>query len=367
MKLTDKEKNRYNRHLILDKVGEAGQLKLKQAKVLVVGAGGLGCPVLQYLAAAGVGTIGIIDNDKVDESNLQRQVLYNTEDIGQLKAEVAAKKLAIQNPLININSIVERLTAKNAINIFQEYDIIVDGTDNFATRYLINDASVITEKPLVFGSIYKFEGQVAVFNYKNSPSYRCLFSEAPTPGTVLNCSEIGVLGVLPGLIGMYQANEVVKIILEIGNILNGQVMLLNTLDNSRHIIKVVRNEEEIAKVKERANSFDSFDYDYFCNASNNENNKEISSTDFSEAIKDGILILDVREEYEEPKIEGTNVICIPMAEVTSKVAQLDKQNKMIVCCQNGNRSKAVIEQLEKEYGFTNLVGLKGGISTWDKN
>ena len=243
--LTDIEKNRYSRHILLDKIGLEGQEKLKGAKVLVIGAGGLGCPVLQYLTAAGVGTIGIIDFDIVDETNLQRQILFTVNDVGVNKAEAAENRLRQLNPYVRFNIYPERLTTKNALNLFSEYDIIVDGTDNFSTRYLVNDACVITGKPLVYGAIYKFEGQVAVFNFNGGPSYRCLFPEPPKSGSVPNCSEVGVIGVLPGLIGTQQANEVIKLILEIGEPLSGKLLTYNSLDNSFFTLKVNRSEEQI--------------------------------------------------------------------------------------------------------------------------
>ena len=228
MSLSPEENIQYSRHLILNEIGEIGQKKLKASKVLVIGAGGLGCPILQYLTAAGVGTIGIVDFDTVDKTNLQRQILYTHKDIGAFKAEVAANRLAELNPFVNFKIYVEKLTNKNASNLFSSYDIVVDGSDNFPTRYLINDAAVLANKPVVFGSIYKFEGQVTVFNYQNGPTYRCLFPNPPQPSTVPNCSEIGVLGVLPGIIGSIQANEVIKIICEIGQVLSGWVYQLKT-------------------------------------------------------------------------------------------------------------------------------------------
>lgn len=220
--------SRYNRHIILSEIGQQGQDKISNAKVLVVGAGGLGCPILQYLTAAGIGTIGIIDFDVVDISNLQRQVLFGSSSLGQNKAEAAKQRLKDLNNTISIISYPKKLTYKNAITLFNQYDIIVDGTDNFETRYLVNDACIITNKPLVFGAIYKFEGQISVFNYKNGPSYRCLFPNPPN-GTVPNCSEIGVLGVLPAIIGSMQANEILKIILGIGNVLSGKLLCYNAL------------------------------------------------------------------------------------------------------------------------------------------
>ena len=217
---------------MLSEIGITGQKKLKDSKVLVIGAGGLGCPVLQYITAAGVGSIGIIDFDVVDVSNLQRQILYSTNDIGANKAAAAKERLNALNPLINIIAYEYKLSNKNALELFSQYDIIVDGSDNFSTRYLVNDACVLTEKPLVYGAIHKFEGQVTVFNFEQGPSYRCLFPEAPSPDSAPNCSETGVLGVLPGIIGVYQANEVLKIILGIGESLSGKLLLIDALKNN---------------------------------------------------------------------------------------------------------------------------------------
>ncbi|NJM79126.1 MAG: HesA/MoeB/ThiF family protein [Flavobacterium sp.] len=240
--------NRYSRHIILSEIGSTGQEKLSKAKILVVGAGGLGCPILQYLVAAGIGTIGIIDFDTVEESNLQRQVLFGTSSIGKNKAIVAKKRLDDLNDTIKIVAYPEKLTSQNAIEIFKNYDVIVDGTDNFATRYLINDTCILTNKPMVFGAIHKFEGQVSVFNYENGPSYRCLFPKEPQKNDVGNCTEIGVLGVLPGIIGTLQANEVLKIILGIGKIASGKLVHFNALTLETVTLKINKNEAAILKV-----------------------------------------------------------------------------------------------------------------------
>jgi len=240
--LSGEELKRYNRHLILTEIGLQGQEKLKKSKVLVVGAGGLGCPILQYLAAAGVGTIGICDFDFVDESNLQRQILFTISDIGKQKAVVASEKLAKNNPYVNFAVHDQMLTKQNVFEIFAPYDVIVDGSDNFPTRFLINDACVILGKPLVFGAIYKFEGQVSVFNYQNGPTYRCLIAEEPTQNETPSCSEIGVMGVVPGLIGCYQAIEVIKIVCGIGQVMSGKMMLVDTLNLSHQIIEIKRSD-----------------------------------------------------------------------------------------------------------------------------
>lgn len=230
--LTEQEKNRYRRQVILPEMGEDGQLALKKARVLVVGCGGLGCPVLQYLAAMGVGHIGMADPDTVSESNLQRQILYSTDDVGKLKVHVAKDRLLRQNPLVAVQVFPTRIDTGNAMEIIRDYDVVVDGSDNFFTRYLVNDACVILNKPLVFGSIYKFEGQVSVLNYKDGPTYRCLYPEPPEPGDIPACAEMGVLGALPGIIGILQATEVVKIITGLGNVLSGRLLTHNALDMS---------------------------------------------------------------------------------------------------------------------------------------
>ena len=230
--------NRYSRHIALSEIGQAGQNKLLNAKVLVIGAGGLGCPILQYLAAAGVGNIGIVDFDTIELSNLQRQVLFGSASIGLNKAEAAKTRLQDLNNTISITAYPKKLTHQNSLSLFKNYDIIVDGTDNFETRYLINDAAIITNKPVVFGAIYKFEGQVSVFNYKAGPSYRCLFSDQQEKEQSGHCEDVGVLGVLPGIIGSMQANEVLKMILEIGNILSGKLLIYNALNFQTSVIKI---------------------------------------------------------------------------------------------------------------------------------
>ncbi len=364
--LTDIEKNRYSRHILLDKVGLEGQEKLNGAKVLVIGAGGLGCPVLQYLTAAGIGTIGVIDFDTVDETNLQRQILFTVNDIGTNKAEAAKNRLKQLNPHININVYPEKLTTKNALHLFSEHDIIVDGTDNFSTRYLVNDACTITEKPLVYGAIYKFEGQVTVFNYKGGPTYRCLFPEPPKAGSVPNCSEIGVIGVLPGLIGTQQANEVIKIVLGIGEPLSGKLLTYNSLDNSFFALNVNRSEEQVQKVLDERANFEDIDYDFFCGITSENNLNEISIDELKELFNssEDFQIVDVREEWEQPRVEKENVLVAPLHELAQYVAEISKTKKVVVVCQHGIRSAAAIEQLEKEHNFNNLINLQGGAVNW---
>ena len=327
--LNSVEKERYDRHLILPEFGEAAQLKLKKSKVLVVGAGGLGCPALLYLTAVGVGTIGIIDGDKVDVSNLQRQVLFNTSDVGANKAEVAADRLRLQNDLIKIKAYPFLLTNNNALDLFSEYDVIVDGTDNFATRYLCNDAAVIANKPLIHGSIFKFEGQVSVFNYENGPTYRCLFPEPPSPNSVPSCSEIGVLGVLPGIIGNYQALETIKVITDIGEPLSGKLLCINTLNNSQQVLEFEKDpvHSQVEQLQDN--------YEHFCGF--NPLVKEISYSEAELLLHSAdYRLVDVREidEYENYNIGGLN---LPLS--TSNFERSNQSQTPVFICQKGIRSK----------------------------
>lgn len=344
--------NRYNRQIILSEIGLEGQNKLSNAKVLVVGAGGLGCPVLQYLAAAGIGTIGIIDFDNVSESNLQRQVLFGSSSLGLNKALAAKIRLEDLNDTISIKAYPEKLTNKNAISIFQNYDIIVDGSDNFATRYLVNDASIITKKPLVYAGIYKFEGQVAVFNYNDGPSYRCLFPIPPKEGAIPNCSEIGVLGVLPGIIGTLQANETIKLILGIGEVLSGKVLYYNSLNHQIQIINVNRSEKEINKVMKSASIFETLDKDISCV------NKS-SEIYLNEAItKENIQWIDVRDRI-HPKINYPDVLQIPLNDLEQNLHKIDRDKEQIVFCQAGIKSKKAVSILQK-HQIQDCFSLKNG-------
>ncbi|WP_035095409.1 HesA/MoeB/ThiF family protein [Aquimarina megaterium] len=345
---------RYHRQIILPEIGTAGQEKLDTAKVLVIGAGGLGCPVLQYLTAAGVGTIGIVDFDTVDISNLHRQILYGTDSLGTNKAVAAKQRLTDLNPTVTINTYTEKLTPKNAISLFSEYNIIVDGTDNFSTRYLVNDACIITDKPLVYGAIFKYEGQVSVFNYQNGPSYRCLFPEPPKAGSVPSCSEIGVLGVLPGIIGSMQANEVLKIILDLGDVLNGKLLMYNCLTTQFSSFTINRVTAEVSKVLDSANRFETNDYDLFCGV------KQISEITAQEAfLVKNAQFIDVRETHEQPKIEYLNPIYIPLGSLKQKLDTISKQKETIVFCQSGIRSKKALDVLLQN-GFRNISHIKGG-------
>ena len=351
---SDAERRRYARHFSLTDVGEEGQELLKKAKVLCVGAGGLGSPLLLYLAAVGVGEIGICDFDVVSESNLHRQILFSERDIGKSKAEIAKARLLDLNPHINYNIHDEKLTSKNALSIFDNYDIIADGSDNFPTRYLVNDACLLTGKPCVFGAVSRFEGQVSVFNMKRSddtfgPNYRDIFPEAPAHGAVLNCAEAGVLGVLPGIIGSMQANEVIKIITGIGKPLDGRLFLFDAKDFTSRILKIRKNPElKVDKL---------IDYDFFCNLKV----PEISQQEMNKMRKAGedFQLIDVREkeEYEQGNIGGE---LMPLSEFEQHIFRMSRRNKIVIYCQSGKRSITAVGRL-LDLGFDNVYSLNGGM------
>ncbi len=357
---------RYNRHIIIPEFGLEGQQKLKAAKVLVIGSGGLGSPMLLYLAAAGVGTIGIVDFDVVEDSNLQRQVLFGTESIGKPKVQEAKKRLLSLNPYIKVITHELALSADNALAIFKDYDLVADGTDNFPTRYLVNDACVLTGIPNVFASIFRFEGQVSVFNFplengERGPNYRDVFPEPPPPGLVPNCAEAGVLGVLPGIIGSLQANEVIKVITGIGSPLAGKLYIFDALSFQSRILKIKRNSN-------RAPIEKLIDYDAFCGAkSKNDSIPEITVQAFDQLRKQGddFQLIDVRElmEYEHVNLGGT---LIPLGSLLQKVDQIERDKQVIVLCKSGIRSAKAIEVLNEKFGFTNLYNLKGGIIAFAK-
>jgi sulfur-carrier protein adenylyltransferase/sulfurtransferase len=329
--LTKTELNRYNRQMILSELGLKGQEKLKTAKVLVIGAGGLGCPVLQYLAAAGVGTIGIVDDDVVELSNLHRQILYNHNDIGQPKAKVASSKLALLNPHVGFTAYYERFNPENAISICQEYDLVIDCSDNFTTRYLVNDTCVSLGKTLIFGSILKFEGQVAVFNHHGGPNYRNLYPAPPTEN--ITCTAGGVIGILPGIIGLYMANEAIKLICGIGETLSGKLMTIDALNNTVSIFKIA-SEKQTVTIKSEVNTI-----------------KEIDKATLDQwllANKDEVFLIDVREDYEheENNIGGAN---IPLYELTAAIETIPKNKKLVCYCQTGQRSKMAVQLLERVY------------------
>ncbi|MGB0869218.1 MAG: molybdopterin-synthase adenylyltransferase MoeB [Flavobacteriales bacterium] len=349
---------RYNRHIILSEIGLEGQNKINKAKVLVIGAGGLGCPVLQYLAAAGVGTLGIVDADNVDVTNLQRQILFGTKSLGQNKAEAAKERLFDINPTINFEVYPFYLEVSNALDIIKNYDIVVDGTDNFTTRYLVNDACVSLDKPLVSASIFKFEGQLSVFNYKSGPSYRCLFPNPPEPGSMPSCSDIGVLGVLPGILGTLQANEVLKIILELGDVLSGKLLIFNALNLNNHQIQFAKNEIEFAKGKLSKTEFENMDYHYFCGLEKPEHIEEVDGLD--QFNDENSCIVDVREFDERPKLYHLNLMHIPLSIFDEKCHHLEKQDRIVLVCKSGVRSKKAASKLIKK-GYKHIFSLKDGV------
>ncbi|HXI00040.1 MAG TPA: HesA/MoeB/ThiF family protein [Sphingobacteriaceae bacterium] len=349
--LTREELRQYNRQIILPEFGIQGQEKLKAAKVLMIGAGGLGCPVLQYLVAAGVGTIGIVDDDVVDVSNLHRQILYSVANVGSPKAVTAKHKLELLNPFVAITSYQERLTSYNGPRLVEMYDLIIDGSDNFPTRYLVNDTCMALNKPLIFGSIFKFEGQVSVFNYQEGPNYRDVFPEPPPADEMPNCAEIGVIGVLPGIIGLYMANEAIKVICNIGETLSGKLMTVDALDNSVTIFKInktLNDKPDTVKVNLRTDK----------PALNLEINAD-ELTNWLEQNPENVYIIDVREnyEFEEYNIGGIN---IPLYELMEQIDTIPIDKKLVFCCQTGQRSKMAIQLLTSIYRGE-MYSLKNGI------
>ncbi len=366
--LNNNEYARYSRHLILPEVGLEGQRKLKAARVLMIGTGGLGSPLGLYLAAAGVGTIGIVDFDVVDESNLQRQIIHGTTDIGRSKNASAKDRLLDINPNTQIDSYETRLTSENALELFREYDVVVDGTDNFPTRYLVNDACVLTKKPNVYGSIFRFEGQASVFWAEKGACYRCLYPEPPPPGLVPSCAEGGVLGVLPGIVGTIQANEVIKVILGAEGILLNRLLLFDAWQMKFRELKLRKNPDcpicgDNPTIKEL------IDYEEFCGLNLPTETpilEEITATELNELIKKDheVQIIDVREphEFEIAKIPHTKLI--PLGEIVNRAKEIDSSRTAILHCKGGVRSAKAIAAL-KENGFTGrLINLKGGIAAW---
>lgn len=348
------ETTRYNRQIILPEVGTDGQEKLLQSKVLIIGVGGLGSAILPYLVAAGVGEIGIIDDDTIDVSNLQRQVIYNTNSVGKSKVLQAKEMGLALNPSIKINAITEKLDFKNAIALFEKYDIMVDATDNLNTKYLINDACCVTNKPFVYGSIHKFEGQVSVFNYKKGPTYRCLFPE--TANDSHNCNELGVLGISVGIIGMFQANEVLKMILEIGEILSGKLLVYNMLTNEQQKF-------EFCKILTNTIDLQTFENKY---AVDKSSIFEILSADALEQINNPkIVFLDVRNADEIPKIDIENTMQIPLNNLEKELWKLDSNKEFFIFCQSGIRSKKALEIL-LQHNFKNVKSIIGGAKSLTK-
>lgn len=351
--LSQQEQARYSKQIILPEIGMEGQERLKAAKVLVVGAGGLGCPILQYLTAAGIGTIGIVDGDVVSLSNLQRQVLYTENDLGEKKSIIAEKKLKQLNNNVLFNVFTEHLDVNNALDIISDYDLVIDGSDNFPTRYLINDACVILDKPFVSGAIYKFEGQLSVFNWQNGPTYRCIFPEPPADGESPNCADIGVVATLPGIIGTLQANEAIKIITQTGEVLSGKLLTMNVLDMNVHIFNCKLNPANklITQLKTTAES---------CALQ-----PEISQVEYTEveamlAKQHNIQLIDVRE-MEEHLIGNIGGVNIPLSQFETRYTELNATHPIVLYCASGTRSNHFAKQLQKK-GYNQVFNLKNGIN-----
>jgi len=367
--LTNEEVLRYSRHLILPDVGLDGQRKLKAGRILLIGAGGLGSPLALYLAAAGVGTLGLVDFDVVDVSNLQRQVLHGTKDVGRPKLESARDRIRDVNPHVHVEAYETRLTSENALDIIRDYDVVIDGTDNFATRYLTNDACVLLGKPNVYGSIFRFEGQASVFALEDGPCYRCLFPEPPPPGLVPSCAEGGVLGVLPGLVGTIQATEGIKLILGVGEPLVGRLLLIDALTMQFRTVRLRKDPNCPACGTHEITEL--IDYDQFCgmttesSASDPNEIPEITPSELSARIArgDDIDLIDVREPYELDIARIPNVRLIPLGTLPEALPELDASRETVVICRTGARSGRAVRQL-KAAGFRRVWNLAGGIHRW---
>lgn len=352
----------YSRHFVLPNFGPGGQLKLKSASVAVIGAGGLGSPVLLYLAAAGIGSIKIIDNDIVSLSNLQRQILFSMDDLNQPKVEIAAKRISRLNPIVKIKAIQERIDSTNALKLLEDVDVVIDCTDNFPTRYLLNDACVLLNKPLVYGSVFRYEGQIGVFNYKQGVNYRDLYPTPPDDGQIPNCEEGGVLGVLTGIIGSLQTNEAIKIITGISEPLAGKVLIFDSDTLESTIIKIP-NRKSRDTIKTLIN------YDEFCKVPSKSNKpmKEVTVQELKALMdsKADFQLIDVREphEFDICNLDGE---LIPQGEIPHAVERISKNKKVIIHCRSGARSGNMVQWLEKNHGFTNLYNLKGGVLAWAK-
>ena len=368
--LTHEEIRRYSRHLIMPEVGPAGQRKLKQASVLLVGTGGLGAPLALYLAAAGVGHLGLVDFDVVDESNLQRQIIHGVSTLGKPKIESAKARIADMNPLVEVTTYNANLTSDNAFEILEPYDIIIDGTDNFPTRYLVNDACVLLDKPNVYGSIFRFEGQASVFAVKEGPCYRCLYPEPPPPGLVPSCAEGGVLGVLPGLIGTIQATEAIKLIIGQGTPLIGRLLLLDALEMRFRELKLRKN-PDCPVCGTHPTVTELIDYQAFCGVSPQTTGLSredlITPRELAETLAEGNghrpLLLDVREPHEWDIVHLEDAKLIPVNTLAGHLDELPRDQPIVVYCKTGNRS-ARATQLLKDAGFRKVQNLAGGITRW---
>ena len=370
--LNHEEILRYSRHLLIPEVGLEGQRKLKNSSALVIGTGGLGSPVALYLAAAGVGRIGLVDYDVVDSSNLQRQVIHGTSTIGKLKVESARDKLLDLNPDIQIDIYNEPFTSENAIRIAKDYDVLIDGTDNFPTRYLTNDVCVFLGKPNIYGSIFRFDGQLRVFYAKEGPCYRCLFPEPPPPGLVPSCAEGGVMGVLPGTIGTLQATEALKVLLGIGEPMIGKLLLYNALDMSFDFVKLKKN-PNCRVCGPNADIKELIDYEEFCGVPGHDHEEgsagaglDITAPELAERVKiNQLKLLDVREPHELEISALPNAVNIPLGQLASRLAELNSADDMVVFCKGGTRSARALELLSSA-GFKKVKNLKGGINAWAK-
>jgi adenylyltransferase/sulfurtransferase len=370
--LTREEILRYSRHLIMPDVGLKGQERLKDAKVLCVGTGGLGSPLAMYLAAAGVGTIGLVDFDVVDESNLQRQILHGTGDVGKRKVESARETLAEVNPNVNVVLHEERLTSDNALRILEPYEVVADGTDNFPTRYLVNDACVMLGKPNAYGSIFRFEGQASVFAHRDGPCYRCLYPEPPPPGMVPSCAEGGVLGILPGIVGVIQATEVVKLALGIGRPLVGRLLLYDALEMQFREMRI-RRDPACPVCGEKPTVKELIDYDQFCGVPDLEERQrvdaewEIDPAELRARLDNGneVFLLDVRnpDEFEICRLDGAKLI--PLPQLLEGMHQLDSARDVAVYCHTGVRSAQAVNFL-RSIGFSRVKNLRGGIDAWSR-
>jgi sulfur-carrier protein adenylyltransferase/sulfurtransferase len=368
--LTRDEILRYSRHLLIPEVGLEGQRKLKNSSALIIGTGGLGSPVALYLAAAGIGRIGLVDYDTVDSSNLQRQVIHGTSTVGKLKVESARTKLLDLNPGIQVDVYNEPYTSENALRIAKDYGIILDGTDNFPTRYLTNDVAVFLGKPNVYASIYRFDGQVSVFYAKEGPCYRCLFPEPPPPGLVPSCAEGGVLGVLPGTIGTIQATEALKVLLGIGEPLIGRLLLYNALDMTFDFVKLKKN-PNCRVCGPNADIKELIDYEEFCGVPSHDHeegsagaNWDITAPELAERVKTNHLkLVDVREPHELEISRLPNAVNIPLGQLAARLSELDSAEEMVIFCKSGSRSARGLELLASA-GFKKVKNLKGGINAW---
>jgi molybdopterin/thiamine biosynthesis adenylyltransferase/rhodanese-related sulfurtransferase len=368
--LSNDEILRYSRHLIMPEVGMDGQKQLKAARVLCIGAGGLGSPLALYLAAAGVGTLGLVDFDVVDFTNLQRQIIHTTSDVGRPKLDSATEKINAINPYVNVRAFETRLTSENALDIFREFDIIADGTDNFPTRYLVNDACVLTAKPNVYASIFRFEGQASVFATKEGPCYRCLYPEPPPQGLVPSCAEGGVLGILPGLLGIIQATEVIKLILGKGDLLIGRLLLVDAMAMRFRELKLRKN-PDCPACGAHPTTTNLIDYNQFCGIRGEEspvestnNLPEIQVEELKQKLNAGedIFVLDVREPHEY-QICNLGGHLIPLNDLPKRVHELDLTREIVAHCKMGGRSAKAVEFL-RQSGFTKVRNLRGGILAW---